>query len=52
LVAFGVELRPVHSGKINYHKQKVYINDAQYFDNVPPVAWNFTLAGINLLRNG
>ncbi len=24
---------------------KVYINDTQYFDNVPEVAWNFYIGG-------
>ena len=32
-------------GKINYHEQKVYINDTQYFENVPQVAWNFYIGG-------
>lgn len=27
--------------KPNYQNGKVYINDTQYFDNVPEVAWNF-----------
>ena len=31
---------------------KVYINDTQYFDNVPQIAWGFTLAIINQLKNG
>lgn len=31
---------------------KVYINDTQYFDNVPQIAWGFTLAIINHLKNG
>lgn len=31
---------------------KVYINDTQYFDNVPQIAWGFTLAVINQLKNG
>jgi len=26
-------------------KRKVYINDTQYFDNVPEVAWNFYIGG-------
>jgi hypothetical protein len=28
---------------------KVYINDTQYFDNVPQIAWGFTLVVINQL---
>ena len=32
-------------GKIKYEKQKVYINDKQYFDNVPEIAWNFYIGG-------
>lgn len=32
-------------GKINYHEQKAYINDTQYFANVPQVAWNFYIGG-------
>jgi hypothetical protein len=24
---------------------RVYINDTQYFDNVPEVAWNFYIGG-------
>jgi len=32
-------------GKINYHEGKVYINETQYFANVPEVAWNFYIGG-------
>lgn len=32
-------------GKIKYEKQKVHINDNQYFDNVPEIAWNFYIGG-------
>jgi predicted helicase len=32
-------------GKINFHEQKVYINDTQYFENVPQVAWDFYIGG-------
>jgi len=32
-------------GKINYHEGKVYINENQYFANVPEVAWNFYIGG-------
>ncbi|MCG9910053.1 MAG: N-6 DNA methylase [Flavobacteriales bacterium] len=28
-----------------YIENKVYINDTQYFDNVPPTAWNFYIGG-------
>jgi len=28
-----------------YQKMKVYINDTQYFDNVPELAWNFYIGG-------
>jgi len=31
--------------KINYHEGKVYINETQYFANVPEVAWNFYIGG-------
>jgi len=31
--------------KINYHEHKVYINETQYFANVPEVAWNFYIGG-------
>ena len=31
--------------KIKYQDEKVYINDTQYFDNVPEVAWNFYIGG-------
>lgn len=31
--------------KIKYEKEKVYINDNQYFGNVPEVAWNFYIGG-------
>jgi predicted helicase len=31
--------------KPNYQNGKVYINDTQYFDNVPEVAWNFYIGG-------
>lgn len=32
-------------GKIKYQNGKVYINDTQYFDNVPQVAWEFYIGG-------
>ena len=32
-------------GKSKYEKGKVYINDTQYFDRVPEVAWNFYIGG-------
>lgn len=31
--------------KIKYDNNKVYINDTQYFDNVPEVSWNFYIGG-------
>lgn len=31
--------------KPNFQNGKVYINDTQYFDNVPEVAWNFYIGG-------
>jgi predicted helicase len=31
--------------KITYEDGKVRINEQQYFDNVPPVAWNFYIGG-------
>jgi predicted helicase len=31
--------------KIQYVGDKVYINDTQYFDRVPPQAWNFFIGG-------
>lgn len=31
--------------KPNYQNGKVYINDKQYFDNVPETAWNFYIGG-------
>ena len=30
---------------LRYTDGKVYINDMQYFDRVPPDAWNFTIGG-------
>lgn len=32
-------------GKPQYKDGKVYINDTQYFDNVPQVAWEFYIGG-------
>ena len=32
-------------GKTKYQDSKVYINDTQYFDNVPQVAWEFYIGG-------
>lgn len=32
-------------GKPQYKDGKVYINDAQYFDNVPQVVWEFFIGG-------
>ena len=31
--------------KVNYKDCKVYINDTQYFANVPEIAWNFYIGG-------
>jgi hypothetical protein len=31
--------------KIKYEASKIYINEMQYFDNVPEVAWNFYIGG-------
>lgn len=31
--------------KIKYQDGKVYINDTQYFNNVPEVAWGFYIGG-------
>ena len=31
--------------KIKYDTNKVYINDTQYFDNVPQIAWEFYIGG-------
>jgi len=32
-------------GKIKYEDGKVWINDLQYFDNVPLIAWEFYIGG-------
>ena len=32
-------------GKTKYQDGKVYINDTQYFDNVPQIAWDFYIGG-------
>lgn len=32
-------------GKVRYADNKVYINDKQYFNNVPEIAWNFYIGG-------
>ncbi|MFZ3053111.1 MAG: type ISP restriction/modification enzyme [Sulfuricurvum sp.] len=32
-------------GKIRYDEGKVYINETQYFDHVPEVAWSFYIGG-------
>jgi len=31
--------------KISYAEGRVYINEAEYFENVPEVAWNFYIGG-------
>jgi hypothetical protein len=31
--------------KINYSNGKVFINQIQYFGNVPEIAWNFYIGG-------
>ena len=31
--------------KIKFENGKVYINDTQYFENVPEIAWNFYIGG-------
>ena len=32
-------------GKVKYEAGKVFINETQYFENVPEVAWNFYIGG-------
>ena len=32
-------------GKTKYQDGKVFINDTQYFDNVPQIAWEFYIGG-------
>jgi predicted helicase len=32
-------------GKVKYQDDKVYINESQYFDNVPLIAWEFYIGG-------
>jgi predicted helicase len=32
-------------GKLNYQEGKLYINETQYFDGVPSVAWEFYIGG-------
>ena len=32
-------------GKIKYQDGKVFINDSQYFEDVPEVSWNFYIGG-------
>jgi hypothetical protein len=32
-------------GKTKYKDGKVYINDTQYFDNIPQIAWDFFIGG-------
>ena len=32
-------------GKTKYQEGKVFINDTQYFDNVPQIAWDFYIGG-------
>ena len=32
-------------GKLKYQDGKVYINETQYFDGVPLVAWEFYIGG-------
>ena len=42
------ESQQLHEPETKYEtllKGKVYINDTQYFDNVPEVAWNFYIGG-------
>lgn len=32
-------------GKVRFEDGRVWINDSQYFDNVPPIAWDFYIGG-------
>lgn len=32
-------------GKVKYEAGKVFINETQYFENVPEIAWNFYIGG-------
>jgi len=49
VVDTGKTQYPVHGTneveKIRYQESKVFINDAQYFDGVPLVAWEFYIGG-------
>ena len=40
-----VEAKDNEVEKPQYAGDKVYINDTQYFDNVPLVSWNFYIGG-------
>ena len=31
--------------KVKYFEQKVFINELQYFDNIPEIAWEFYIGG-------
>lgn len=33
-----------------YQNNKVFINDTQYFDNVPEIAWKFYIGGYQLAQ--
>jgi predicted helicase len=39
------ELNPIGVSKFDRVVGKVFINEAQYFDNVPELAWNFYIGG-------
>ena len=36
---------PKKEPEIKYEKEKVWINDTQYFDKVPQIAWEFYIGG-------
>ena len=38
--------------KIKFQDNKVFINETQYFANVPGIAWDFYIGGYSQLRNG
>ncbi|MCD6365473.1 MAG: hypothetical protein J7M14_06315 [Planctomycetes bacterium] len=41
----GTKAEPMYAPPTEQHVGRVYVNDSQYFDNVPPEVWSFHIGG-------
>jgi len=46
----GTQRSPMYAPATDEHAGRVYINDEQYFENVPPEVWSFHVGGYQVCR--